>query len=95
MASVPSSSGFQENPSAFFLLVVNIVYAFFDTFGVIDAMTQGGPAQATQTLVYRVYADGRLGGDLGGSAAQSVILMMIVIGLTSIQFRYIERKVNY
>jgi len=82
-------------PTAFFLLVVNIVYAFFDTFGVIDAMTQGGPAQATQTLVYRVYADGRLGGDLGGSAAQSVILMMIVIALTSIQFRYIERKVNY
>jgi sn-glycerol 3-phosphate transport system permease protein len=82
-------------PTAFFLLVVNIVYAFFDTFGVIDAMTQGGPAQATTTLVYKVYADGRLGGDLGGSAAQSVILMMIVIGLTSIQFRYIERKVNY
>jgi sn-glycerol 3-phosphate transport system permease protein len=82
-------------PTAFFLLVVNIVYAFFDTFGVIDAMTQGGPAQATQTLVYKVYADGRLGGDLGGSAAQSVILMMIVIALTSIQFRYIERKVNY
>jgi sn-glycerol 3-phosphate transport system permease protein len=83
------------SPTAFFLLVVNIVYAFFDTFGVIDAMTQGGPARATETLVYRVYADGRLGGDLGGSAAQSVILMMIVIGLTSIQFRYIERKVNY
>ena len=82
-------------PTAFFLLVVNIVYAFFDTFGVIDAMTQGGPAQATTTLVYKVYADGRLGGDLGGSAAQSVILMMIVIALTSIQFRYIERKVNY
>ena len=83
------------SPTAFFLLVVNIVYAFFDTFGVIDAMTQGGPARATETLVYKVYADGRLGGDLGGSAAQSVILMMIVIGLTSIQFRYIERKVNY
>lgn len=82
-------------PTAFFLLVVNIVYAFFDTFGVIDAMTQGGPAQATTTLVYKVYADGRLGGDLGGSAAQSVILMIIVIALTSIQFRYIERKVNY
>ncbi len=82
-------------PTAFFLLVVNMVYAFFDTFGVIDAMTQGGPAQATTTLVYKVYADGRLGGDLGGSAAQSVILMMIVIALTSIQFRYIERKVNY
>jgi len=83
------------SPTAFFLLVVNIVYAFFDTFGVIDAMTQGGPARATETLVYKVYADGRLGGDLGGSAAQSVILMLIVIGLTSIQFRYIERKVNY
>jgi sn-glycerol 3-phosphate transport system permease protein len=83
------------SPTAFFLLVVNIVYAFFDTFGVIDAMTQGGPAQATQTLVYKVYADGRLGGDLGGSAAQSVILMMIVIGLTSLQFRYVERRVNY
>lgn len=83
------------SPTAFFLVVVNIVYAFFDTFGVIDAMTQGGPARATETLVYKVYADGRLGGDLGGSAAQSVILMMIVIGLTSIQFRYIERKVNY
>ncbi|MCC6948762.1 MAG: sn-glycerol-3-phosphate ABC transporter permease UgpA [Bradyrhizobiaceae bacterium] len=82
-------------PTAFFLLVVNIVYAFFDTFGVIDAMTQGGPAKATETLVYKVYADGRLGGDLGGSAAQSVILMMIVIALTSIQFRYIERRVNY
>src|SRR5690606_40080965 len=64
------------------------------TFGVIDARTRGGPAQATTTLVYRVYADGRLGGDLGGAAAQSVILMMIVIALTSIQFRYIERKVN-
>jgi sn-glycerol 3-phosphate transport system permease protein len=83
------------SPTAFFLLVVNIVYAFFDTFGVIDAMTQGGPAGATQTLVYKVYADGRLGGDLGGSAAQSVILMLMVIALTSIQFRYIERKVTY
>jgi sn-glycerol 3-phosphate transport system permease protein len=82
-------------PTTIILQVVNIVYAFFDTFGVIDAMTQGGPARATETLVYKVYADGRLGGDLGGSAAQSVILMLIVIGLTSIQFRYIERKVNY
>jgi sn-glycerol 3-phosphate transport system permease protein len=82
-------------PTTFFLLVVNIVYAFFDTFGVIDAMTQGGPSKATETLVYKVYADGRLGGDLGGSAAQSVILMVIVIGLTAIQFRYIERRVNY
>ena len=83
------------SPTAFFLLVVNIVYVFFDTFGIIDAVTGGGPAQATQTLVYKVYQDGRLGGDLGGSAAQSVILMIIVIGLTAIQFRYIDRKVNY
>ena len=83
------------SPTTFFLLVVNIVYAFFDTFGIIDAMTGGGPGKATETLVYKVYADGRLGGDLGGSAAQSVILMVIVIGLTAIQFRYIERKVTY
>ena len=74
------------SPTTFFLLVVNVVYAFFDTFGIIDTMTGGGPGQATQTLVYKVYADGRLGGDLGGSAAQSVILMIIVIALTAIQF---------
>ena len=83
------------SPTTFFLLVVNIVYAFFDTFGIIDAMTGGGPSKATETLVYKVYADGRLGGDLGSSAAQSVVLMFIVIALTAIQFRYIERKVNY
>jgi sn-glycerol 3-phosphate transport system permease protein len=83
------------SPTTFFLLVVNIVYAFFDTFGIIDSMTGGGPSKATETLVYRVYADGRLGGDLGGSAAQSVILMIIVIGFTAIQFRYVERKVQY
>jgi sn-glycerol 3-phosphate transport system permease protein len=83
------------SPTTFFLLVVNIVYAFFDTFGIIDAMTGGGPGKATETLVYKVYQDGRLGGDLGGSAAQSVILMFIVIGLTAIQFRYVERKVTY
>jgi sn-glycerol 3-phosphate transport system permease protein len=83
------------SPTTFFLLVVNIVYAFFDTFGIIDAMTGGGPAKSTETLVFKVYADGRLGGDLGGSAAQSVILMVIVIALTAIQFRYVERKVNY
>lgn len=83
------------SPTTFFLLVVNIVYAFFDTFGTIDTMTGGGPAKATETLVYKVYADGRLGGDLGGSAAQSVILMIIVIALTTIQFRFIERKVTY
>jgi sn-glycerol 3-phosphate transport system permease protein len=83
------------SPTTFFLLVVNIVYAFFDTFGIIDSMTGGGPSKATETLVYKVYQDGRLGGDLGGSAAQSVILMVIVIGLTAIQFRYVERKVTY
>jgi len=83
------------SPTTFFLLVVNIVYAFFDTFGIIDAMTGGGPAKATETMVYKIYSDGRLGGDLGGSAAQSVILMVIVIALTAIQFRYVERKVTY
>lgn len=83
------------SPTVFFLVVVNIVYAFFDTFGIIDAMTQGGPSKATETLVYKVFFDGRLGGNLGSSAAQSVILMLIVIGLTAVQFRYIERKVAY
>jgi sn-glycerol 3-phosphate transport system permease protein len=83
------------SPTTFFLLVVNIVYAFFDTLGTIDAMTGGGPARATETLVFKVYADGRLGGDLGGSAAQSVMLMLIVIALTAIQFRYVEKKVTY
>ncbi len=83
------------SPTTFFLIVVNVVYVFFDTFGIIDAVTGGGPSGATTTLVYKVYADGRLGGDLGGSAAQSVILMVIVIGLTAIQFRYVERKVTY
>jgi sn-glycerol 3-phosphate transport system permease protein len=76
------------SPTAFFLLVVNIVYVFF-------AMTGGGPAKATETLVYKVFFDGRLGGDLGSSAAQSVVLMVIVVGLTAVQFRYIERKVAY
>ena len=83
------------SPTTFFLLVVNIVYVFFDTFGIIDAITHGGPAKATETLVFKVYQDGRLGGDLGGSAAQSVVLMVIVIALTAIQFRYVERKVTY
>jgi sn-glycerol 3-phosphate transport system permease protein len=83
------------SPTTFFLLVVNIVYVFFDTFGIIDAVTGGGPAGATTTMVYKVYADGRLGGDLGGSAAQSVVLMVIVIALTAIQFRYVERRVQY
>ena len=83
------------SPTTFFLLVVNIVYAFFDTFGVIDATTQGGPAGATQILVYKVYYDGVKAADLGGSSAQSVILMLIVIALTVVQFRYVERKVQY
>jgi len=83
------------SPTMFFLLVVNIVYAFFETLGTIDTMTGGGPGKSTETLVYKVYSDGRLGGDLGGSAAQSVILMIIVIGLTAIQFRYVEKKVTY
>jgi sn-glycerol 3-phosphate transport system permease protein len=83
------------SPTTFFLLVVNIVYAFFDTFAIIDAATSGGPAQATQILVYKVYADGFKGLDLGGSAAQSVVLMVIVILLTFVQFRYVERKVQY
>jgi sn-glycerol 3-phosphate transport system permease protein len=83
------------SPTTFFLLVVNIVYAFFDTFGVIDATTQGGPAGATQILVYKVYYDGVKAADLGGSSAQSVILMFIVIALTVAQFRFVERKVQY
>ncbi len=82
-------------PTTFFLLVVNVVYAFFDTFGIIHATTAGGPAQATNILVYKVYNDGFIGLDLGGSAAQSAILMAIVIALTVVQFRYIERKVEY
>ena len=83
------------SPTIFFLLVDNIVYAFFETFGIIDTMTRGGPAKATETLVYKVYQDGLLGGNLGGSAAQSVILMVIVILLTGVQFRFVERKVTY
>ena len=83
------------SPTTFFLLVVNVVYAFFDTFGVIDATTQGGPAGATQILVYKVYYDGVKAADLGGSSAQSAILMLIVIALTVVQFRFIERKVQY
>jgi sn-glycerol 3-phosphate transport system permease protein len=82
-------------PTSFFLMVVNIVYAFFDTFGVIHNVTQGGPAKATEILVYKVWYDGIVGLDLGGSAAQSVVLMAIVIGLTAIQFRFIERRVHY
>jgi len=83
------------SPTTFFLLVVNVVYAFFDTFGVIDATTQGGPAGSTQILVYKVYYDGVKAADLGGSSAQSVVLMLIVIALTVVQFRFVERKVQY
>ena len=83
------------SPTAFFLLVVNITYAFFETFGVIDAVTQGGPVQATNTLVYKVYRDGFLNLDLGGSAAQSVVLLVIVMLLTVVQFRFVERRVHY
>lgn len=83
------------SPTTFFLIVMNVVYAFFDTFGVIHVITDGGPNYATNILVFKVYHDGFLSLDLGGSAAQSVILMIIVISLTVFQFRYIERKVNY
>jgi sn-glycerol 3-phosphate transport system permease protein len=83
------------SPTSFFLLVINIVYAFFDTFGIIEATTSGGPGKDTEILVYKVFSDGFKGGDLGGSAAQSVILMFIVITLTVVQFRYVEKKVNY
>ena len=82
-------------PTTFFLLVVNMVYAFFDTFGVIHNVTQGGPGKATEVLVYKVWYDGIVGLDLGGSAAQSAVLMAIVIALTAIQFRFIERRVHY
>jgi sn-glycerol 3-phosphate transport system permease protein len=82
-------------PTTFFLLVVNTVYAFFDTFGIIHAVTGGGPAKATETLVYKVYNDGFVNLNLGSSAAQSVILMVIVIALTAVQFRFVERRVHY
>ncbi|MHA7883397.1 sn-glycerol-3-phosphate ABC transporter permease UgpA [Nitratireductor rhodophyticola] len=83
------------SPTTFFLLVVNIVYAFFETFGIIHTMTAGGPGQSTTILVYKVYSDGFVGQDLGSSAAQSVILMVVVGILTVIQFRFIERRVHY
>ena len=83
------------SPTTFFLLVINVVYAFFDTFAIVDAATQGGPGRATSILVYKVYYDGFKAMDLGGSAAQSVVLMAIVVVLTVVQFRYVEKKVNY
>jgi sn-glycerol 3-phosphate transport system permease protein len=83
------------SPTTFFLIVVNITYAFFNTLGIIDTATEGGPNGATATLVYKVFLDGKGGSDLGGSAAQSVILMIIVVILTAVQFRYVEKKVHY
>lgn len=83
------------SPTTFFLLVINAVYAFFETFGIIHAVTQGGPANSTTILVYKVFNDGFVGLDLGGSAAQSVILMLLVIAMTVVQFRFVERKVEY
>jgi sn-glycerol 3-phosphate transport system permease protein len=83
------------SPTTFFLLVINVVYAFFDTFAIVDAATNGGPGKDTAILVYKVYYDGFKALDLGGSAAQSVVLMVIVIALTVVQFRFVEKKVNY
>jgi sn-glycerol 3-phosphate transport system permease protein len=83
------------SPTTFFLVVVNLVYAFFDTFGIIHAVTSGGPAKDTEILVYKVFNDGFIGLNLGSSAAQSVILMALVMGLTVVQFRYVERRVQY
>jgi sn-glycerol 3-phosphate transport system permease protein len=83
------------SPTTFFLLVINITSAVFDTFGIIDALTGGGPGNDTQTLIYRAYVDGRVNLDLGSSAAQSVLLMVAVMALTLVQFRFIERRVHY
>ena len=103
-ASIDGAGGFRRfrtivlpllSPTTFFLFVVDVVYAFFETFGVIHTVTGGGPSKATEILIYKVYYDGVIGLDLGGSSAQSVILMIIVIALTAVQFRYVERKVHY
>jgi sn-glycerol 3-phosphate transport system permease protein len=103
-ASIDGAGGFHRfrtivlpllSPTTFFLFVVDVVYAFFETFGVIHAVTGGGPSKATEILIYKVYYDGVVGLDLGGSSAQSVVLMVIVIGLTAIQFRFVERRVLY
>jgi len=83
------------SPTTFFLLVVNIVYAFFETFGVIHTITSGGPQQATTILVYKVFSDGFVGQDLGSSAAQSVILLVVVGALTVLQFKFVEKRVHY
>src|SRR4029079_3257041 len=83
------------SPTTFFLFVCNVVYVLIDTFGIIDAATGGGPGRATTILVYKIYHDGFKGRDLGGSSAQSVVLMVILVALTFVQFRFIERKVQY
>ena len=83
------------SPTTFFLLVINIVYAFFETFGIIDAATSGGPGKDTSILVYKVYYDGFKAMDINGSAAQSVVLMVVVVALTVIQFKFVEKKVHY
>jgi sn-glycerol 3-phosphate transport system permease protein len=83
------------SPTLFFLMVMNIIYAFFETFGVIHTVTQGGPGGATNTLVYKVYQDGFIGLNLGSSAAQSVVLMILIVTITVLQFRFVERKVHY
>lgn len=83
------------SPTTFFLLVVNVIYAFFDTFGVIHALTRGGPGKATETLIYKVWVDGVVNLDLGGSSAQSVVLLLVVITVTALQFRYVEQRVHY
>jgi len=83
------------SPTTFFLLVINVVYAFFDTFAIVDATTHGGPGKDTAILVYKVYYDGFKALDMGSSAAQSVVLMAIVIALTVVQFRFVEKKVQY
>ncbi|KTD21635.1 ABC transporter permease subunit [Legionella londiniensis] len=83
------------SPTTFFLLVMNLIYSFFDTFGIIQVLTNGGPGQSTTTLIYKVYQDGFVGMDPGMSSAQSVIMMVIVVGLTLLQFKYLEKKVHY
>lgn len=83
------------SPTSFFLLVVNTIYTLFETFGIVHAVTHGGPSKATETLIYKVFNDGFIGLDFGGSSAQSVVLMLIVMVLTFLQFRYVERKVTY
>jgi len=83
------------SPTSFFLLIMNLIYAFFDTFGIIDVLTHGGPAGKTATVIYKIYQDGFINMDLGLAAAQSVIVMLMVMGLTLLQFRYVENKVHY